>query len=76
MSVKKSKNAFLSFSHEDVDFAKKIAGELRASGIDISIDEWELMPGDSLIGKIFEDIIPKCDVFLYYYHAQVLNPNG
>ena len=47
---------FISHASEDksrfvVDFATK----LRENGVDAWLDRWEMLPGDSLIGKIFEE---------------------
>lgn len=60
----KNKIAFLSYAHEDKDFAARIAIELQRAGIDIWIDRWEIKAGDSLIQKIFIEGLSKCDVFL------------
>jgi hypothetical protein len=64
ISMSKKKTAFLSYAHEDKDFAERIAIELRKAGIDAQIDKWEIKAGDSLIQKIFVEGIPKCDFFL------------
>lgn len=60
----KNKIAFLSYAHEDKDFAERIAIELQKAGIDIWIDRWEIKAGDSLIQKIFIEGLSKCDIFL------------
>lgn len=59
-----NKTAFLSYAHEDKDFAGRIATELRNAGIDVKIDIWEIKPGDSLIQKIFAEGLSECDIFL------------
>ena len=59
-----NKIAFLSYAHEDKDFAERIARELRKDGIDVWIDRWEMKAGDSLIQKIFVEGLSKCDLFL------------
>lgn len=56
--------AFLSYSHADREIASRIAQELRATGIDVWFDRWEILPGDSLIGKIFEEGVAKADAFI------------
>lgn len=58
------KKVFLSYAHEDREFAEKIARELRKSGIDLWVDMWEIMGGDSLIKKIFKEGLAQCEVFL------------
>jgi hypothetical protein len=56
--------AFLSYSHNDKNEAIKIAEALRAGGIEIWLDRWEILPGDSLIQKIFEEGLAGADAFL------------
>ena len=47
---------FLSHSHEDKEFARKLAKDLTARGARVWIDEAEIRIGDSLIEKIREGI--------------------
>jgi hypothetical protein len=48
--------AFLSHASEDKDrFVLDFATQLRARGIDVWVDRWEMLPGDSLIQRIFEE---------------------
>lgn len=47
---------FISHASEDKDFVKKMANDLRASGINAWIDSWEIKAGDSLIEKIQKGI--------------------
>ena len=56
---------FVSHAKEDkerfvIDFARK----LRNKGIDAWVDQWEMLPGDSLIDKIFEEGIKNADAFI------------
>lgn len=47
---------FVSHASEDKDrFVLKFAERLRQNGIDAWLDKWEMLPGDSLIDKIFEE---------------------
>jgi len=62
--MNKNKIAFLSYAHEDKDFAKRIVIELRKDGIDVKIGLWDIKPGDSLIQKIFVEGLSNCDIFL------------
>jgi len=57
---------FLSHSKKDKEFIERIANDLRASGIDVWYDEWEIPPGESIRKKIFEDGITSCDLFFVY----------
>ncbi|ESX83425.1 toll/interleukin-1 receptor domain-containing protein [Mesorhizobium sp. LSHC412B00] len=47
---------FLSHSHADKPFARKLAANLRSNGHSVWIDEAEINIGDSLIGKIREGL--------------------
>lgn len=49
-------SAFLSHSSVDGDTARRLAKDLRSSGIDVWYAEWEIKPGDSLRRKIDEGI--------------------
>jgi|SRR5450830_304130 len=47
---------FISHASEDKErFVLAFAARLRASGIDAWLDKWEMLPGDSLVDKIFEE---------------------
>lgn len=47
---------FVSHASEDKDrFVLDFATQLRNSGIDVWLDKWEMLPGDSLVEKIFEE---------------------
>lgn len=45
-------NIFLSHTHADKPFVRKLANDLKASGHKVWIDEAEINIGDSLIEKI------------------------
>ncbi len=47
---------FISYSHNDSAFARRLEDALRAKSIDVWIDSQEILPGDSLIEKIREGI--------------------
>jgi hypothetical protein len=47
---------FISHASEDKDrFVIDFASRLRAYGIDAWLDRWEMLPGDSLVDKLFEE---------------------
>ena len=47
---------FISHASEDKErFVLKFSARLREDGIDAWLDQWEMLPGDSLIDKIFEE---------------------
>src|SRR5688500_15790467 len=47
-----SSSIFLSHSHKDKRFARRLAGDLVRWGVRVWIDEAEILVGDSLIAKI------------------------
>jgi serine/threonine protein kinase len=47
---------FISYSSADRDFVEKLASDLRASGIEVWLDKWEIKVGDSIIQKINDGI--------------------
>lgn len=73
MNIKKE--AFLSYSHEDKDFAERIAKKLIDSGIDVWWDNWEISAGDSIIQKIFIEGLSKVDIFLIILSNASVNSN-
>jgi len=56
--------AFLSYSHTDRNIATQVAESLRVGGIEVWFDKWEILPGDSLIRKIFEEGLAGADAFI------------
>ncbi|MCQ9427586.1 toll/interleukin-1 receptor domain-containing protein, partial [Pseudomonas sp. LJDD11] len=51
-----SPKVFVSHASEDKDrFVLDFAKQLRANGIDAWLDKWEMLPGDSLVTKIFDE---------------------
>ena len=61
---------FLSHNSLDKLFARRLASTLEASGVQVWIDEAEILPGDSLLGKI-ELAIDRVD-----YLIVVLSPHS
>jgi hypothetical protein len=45
---------FLSHASEDRDFVVDFASRLRKRGVDVWLDRWEILPGDSFVRKIFD----------------------
>jgi len=50
-------SAFISYSHEDADFAVPLHEGLQSRGINVWIDKYELLVGDSLAAKIGSAIV-------------------
>ena len=47
---------FVSHASEDKErFVNRFAARLRENGVDVWLDKWEMLPGDSLVEKIFEE---------------------
>jgi hypothetical protein len=62
--MKQRVKAFLSYSHDDRDLAARIAEGLRTAGVEAWFDQWEILPGDSLIQKIFAEGLSGADAFI------------
>ena len=51
-----TQKVFISHASEDKErFVMQFAKRLRSQGIDAWVDIWEMLPGDSLVDKIFEE---------------------
>ncbi len=47
---------FVSHASEDKErFVTEFSTKLRENGVDAWLDKWEMLPGDSLVDKIFEE---------------------
>jgi tetratricopeptide (TPR) repeat protein len=64
------KNIFISYSHHDRGFVKRLAHDLKAVGLTVWWDEWEIRVGDSIIEKISQGINGSA------YLAVVLSPHS
>lgn len=66
--------AFISHASEDKDnFVLGFATKLREKGIDAWLDKWEMLPGDSLIDKIFEEGIKEAEAFIIVLSKNSIN---
>ena len=60
-----NQKVFISHASEDKErFVMDFASKLRANGVDAWLDKWEMLPGDSLVDKIFEEGIKEADSFI------------
>lgn len=60
-----SPKAFISHASEDKGrFVLGFAKKLREKGVVAWLDKWEMLPGDSLVDRIFEEGIKSADVFI------------
>lgn len=60
-----SPKVFVSHASEDKErFVLDFAEKLRQNGIDAWLDKWEMLPGDSLVDKIFEEGIKEAQAFI------------
>lgn len=69
-SSKRTPRVFLSYAHKDFEVARNIAEQLKAYGVSLWYDEWELKPGDSIV-KSIETTITSSD-----YIVILLSPNS
>ena len=61
---------FLSHASEDKErFVIPFATALRHRGIDVWLDKWEILPGDSLVDKLFEEGLKEADAVLVVISA-------
>jgi hypothetical protein len=61
---------FLSHASEDKErFVISFATALRQRGIDVWLDKWEILPGDSLVDKLFEEGLKEADAVLVVISA-------
>lgn len=60
-----SPKVFVSHASDDKErFVLDFARKLRQNGIDAWLDKWEMLPGDSLVDKIFEEGIKEAQAFI------------
>lgn len=65
---------FLSHASEDkARFVIPFATSLRAKGIDVWLDKWEILPGDSLVDKLFEEGLKEAQAVLIVVSAASVN---
>ena len=65
-------------SHSSLDkqrFVVPFAQRLRDAGVAVWLDDWELLPGDSLIDRIFTDGISESDVVIVVLSANTADSN-
>lgn len=72
MTIEK-RTAFFSYAHEDKEFAERIVRDLLDAGVNVWFDKWDIMPGDSIIQKIFNEGLSQCDTFLLLLSQSSVN---
>jgi TIR domain len=67
---------FISHASEDKErFVLAFAERLRGNGVDAWVDKWEMLPGDSLVDRIFEEGLKDADtVIAIVSHISVSKP--
>jgi hypothetical protein len=58
-------DVFLSHSSKDKDVVRALAERLRADGVKVWFDEWEIQPGDSIPAKLNEGLTQSRVLFLF-----------
>lgn len=67
-------NVFLSHAGEDKErFVIDFATRLRGKGISVWLDKWEILPGDSLVDKIFEEGIKNAQAIVLVVSQNSVN---
>ena len=46
----------MSYGHEDAGWVRVLAGNLHRAGFDVFLDEWELVGGDRVTGRLEDGI--------------------
>lgn len=65
---------FISHASDDKErFVIGFAKKLRSIGIDAWVDKWEMLPGDSLVDKIFEEGIKSAECFIIVLSKYSIN---
>ena len=49
-------DVFVSYGHEDAEWVRVLAGNLHRAGFEVFLDEWELVGGDRVTGRLEEGI--------------------
>jgi DNA-binding MarR family transcriptional regulator len=62
-TMKTQKRAFISYSHDDQEFVRRLADALNRNGVPLFFVEWDIRPGDSIIRKIFEEGLAESTFF-------------
>lgn len=66
----KKMNVFISYNHQDRSFAERLANDLKAAGLPVWWDQWEIKVGQSIIQRVSEGISSSA------YLVVVLSPNS
>src|SRR6056297_3656707 len=71
-----SPKVFISHASEDKPrFVTAFATKLRENGVNAWLDKWEMLPGDSLVDKIFEEGLKEADaIIIILSHNSVDKP--
>jgi tetratricopeptide (TPR) repeat protein len=64
------RNIFISYNHLDRNFAERLAQDLKAAGLSVWWDEWEIKVGDSIVQKVSDGIEQSA------YLAVILSPHS
>jgi TIR domain len=65
---------FLSHASEDKErFVLRFAAALRQNGVDVWLDKWEILPGDSLVDKLFEEGLKQASAVIIVISTHSVN---
>jgi hypothetical protein len=64
-------SVFFSYRHSDADIVRGIAAEVQAAGHNVWFDEWEILPGDSIVDRVSSGLKTATHLVMCYSTAGV-----
>jgi hypothetical protein len=66
---------FVSHKGADTDWSERLATRLRAAGLEVWLDKWEIRPGDSITGRI-DEALGRATVLLLVLTPEAVGPTA
>ncbi len=63
---------FISYTHEDTEFALKLAHHLKKQDVAVQIDQWNILPDDEW-DQAIEELVRNCEHFLMILSPAAIN---
>jgi hypothetical protein len=64
-------DVFISYSHQDADWVRSLAGNLHRQGLKVFFDEWDIGPGDVLVHQLEDGLLRASHGILVFSPAAV-----